>query len=320
MPWGYAAATIGGALISSNATKSAANASTAGSQAAIDENRRQFDLTYGDLAPYRDVGKAATYNLSNIFGLTPPGGYPSQRPQPQQVVQAPQGYGSALDQYYRENGIDPNSLGGETPAAPSEAQLAQMYPQFYANQQPGFNQNQSQPGQVYAGGSPNFNEVTGQPNNFRLNQQSPDQVPVAGQSVADQVLAASPGYQFRLSEGQRALGANQSKYRFSPRAYKELDRYSQGFASNEFGNFLESQFRLSGIGGNAVNAGANVGASTAGRIGDAYLTNAANQGNASLANASNINNSINSGIGNYIALQNYNKMPSYGNNGYPFTG
>lgn len=55
MPWA-AAAIVGGAAISAGAAGDAADTQAASTQAGIDEQRRQYDLTRADQAPYREVG------------------------------------------------------------------------------------------------------------------------------------------------------------------------------------------------------------------------------------------------------------------------
>lgn len=68
---------------------------------------------------------------------------------------------------------------------------------------------------------------------------------------------ADPGYQFRLSEGQRAIDAAASArgMRNSGAALKELARYGQDFASNEYNNAYNRQYNrisaLAGIGQSA---------------------------------------------------------------------
>lgn len=79
MSWGAVvaggAALIGGAL-SSSGSKSAANAQARANDAAIAEQRRQFDLTREDTAPYRQIGTQALGALGSIYGYsTPVAGY-----------------------------------------------------------------------------------------------------------------------------------------------------------------------------------------------------------------------------------------------------
>src|SRR4030095_749567 len=72
MPWS-AAASIGGALISgSMASDAAGDAADAQSQAcakSIAEQRRQYDLTRADNAPFRNTGVAANSKLATLLGI-----------------------------------------------------------------------------------------------------------------------------------------------------------------------------------------------------------------------------------------------------------
>lgn len=319
---GVASAIVGGSLISgilgNQAADEAADATRDASAASVGESRRQFDLVRGDTAPYREVGQASLYRLADIFGL--PGFDSGQRRLTaseqeelstlQALSQGRAGTGSQdeITRLQREitgTRIMANSLGGDAPVdygaqiREMEARLAEL---------------QGQPAQMTDAQRQRFEYLQGlaqpapSPATFRLNEPSPDQVPVTGESVADRVLQASPGYQFRLSEGMKALERNQSRYRFTPRAAKEMTRYSQGVASDEFGRFLESQFRLAGLGGNAVNTSASAGANAAAQIGAANQAAGAGAANAAMIGGQSINNAIQGGISNYMTLQAYNSL------------
>lgn len=72
-----------GAVASSKASKKAAKAQTQAAELAIAEQRRQYDLTRTDLAPWRTAGTAAIDKLSAVYGLngktaTNPDGTPAQ--------------------------------------------------------------------------------------------------------------------------------------------------------------------------------------------------------------------------------------------------
>ena len=56
---GMGVATIGSSIIGANAAGKAADAQVESSEAAIAEQRRQFDLARGDLAPWREAGGTA---------------------------------------------------------------------------------------------------------------------------------------------------------------------------------------------------------------------------------------------------------------------
>jgi hypothetical protein len=107
-----------------------------------------------------------------------------------------------------------------------------------------------------------------------------------------------PGYQFRLSEG--AKGVNNSAAArgglLSGAAMKAMDRYNQGFASNEYGNVYNrftnnqsNQFNrlasLAHVGQTAAGTLGQAGANYANNVGNLSMNNAANQGNALLAGA-----------------------------------
>ena len=62
MAW-VAVATIGSGLLQSNAASNAADSQAASSAAAIEEQRRQYDLTRGDYAPFRAAGVDALGQL-----------------------------------------------------------------------------------------------------------------------------------------------------------------------------------------------------------------------------------------------------------------
>lgn len=73
MPWVAAAGAVVGGYISSQGTQSAANtaagAQTAASQAAIEEQRRQFDIMREILAPYTMAGGGALSSQQALLGL-----------------------------------------------------------------------------------------------------------------------------------------------------------------------------------------------------------------------------------------------------------
>lgn len=75
----------------------------------------------------------------------------------------------------------------------------------------------------------------------------------------------SPGYQFRLEEGQNrlnALAAARGRL-FSGEQMKESERFGQGLASEEYGNYINQLSGLANTGLSAANSSANLGASFA---------------------------------------------------------
>lgn len=68
MPWGVAAA-IGGAAISANSADKAAKMQGESAGLSQAEQRRQFEISRKDLAPYRDAGQQAVGKISDMLGL-----------------------------------------------------------------------------------------------------------------------------------------------------------------------------------------------------------------------------------------------------------
>jgi len=122
-----------------------------------------------------------------------------------------------------------------------------------------------------------------------------------------------PGYQFRLSEGQRALGSQAAARGglVSGQTLKAMQDYAQNSASNEYQNAFnryqtERSARL-----NPLQSLAGIGQTTATNLGQAGAANAANVGNlmtggaaASAAGQVGAANALTGGLGTYL---NYNQ-------------
>lgn len=146
-----------------------------------------------------------------------------------------------------------------------------------------------------------------------------------------------PGYQWRLQQGQQALERSAAARGglLSGRAAKDMTAYSQGAASQEYGNAynrfqtnranqLNPLQSLAGMSQTASGAMANAAGQYGTNVGNT-LTNTANQVGNNMMQAGNARasgyvgqaNALNSGISNGInAFQNYNTM----NRLFPTTG
>lgn len=74
MTWGFVAiggATLGAALISNDASSSAAKGQQQATQSGINEQARQFNLTQSQTGPYRDAGTSAISFLRSQMGIGP---------------------------------------------------------------------------------------------------------------------------------------------------------------------------------------------------------------------------------------------------------
>jgi len=96
-------------------------------------------------------------------------------------------------------------------------------------------------------------------------------------------IQMDPGYQFRLSEGQKAINNALSARGMygSGAALKQLSRYGQDYASNEYQNAFNRQNTLANYGFNAANSLGNF----AGGYGNSVGNNAINFGNAQASSA-----------------------------------
>jgi len=72
MPWGAAIAAVGsvaGGLLSSSASKSAADTQSAAGRYAADLQHQQFEETNANLSPFRSAGQGAVNILSSLYGI-----------------------------------------------------------------------------------------------------------------------------------------------------------------------------------------------------------------------------------------------------------
>jgi hypothetical protein len=105
-----------------------------------------------------------------------------------------------------------------------------------------------------------------------------------GASLA--ALKQSPGYQFRLDEGNRSLNTGWAARGLlnSGAAQKAILKYGQDYASNEYGNRFNQLAQQQGVGLSAGNALAGVGTNFANSASNQNNALASVQANAALAN------------------------------------
>jgi hypothetical protein len=100
-----------------------------------------------------------------------------------------------------------------------------------------------------------------------------------GSAGMQAALETSPGFQFRLAEGQKALerSAAAKGTLLTGGTAKALTRYGQDFASNEYNNRYNQLYGLSQLGLNAAGQSGSLGSSYAGQAGN-LLSNQAGAG------------------------------------------
>ena len=109
---------------------------------------------------------------------------------------------------------------------------------------------------------------------------------------------SSPGYQFRMDEGQKAVersGAARGMTQ-SGSQLKALQRYGQDYASGEFNNYANRLSSLAGLGQTATQQTGSAGMGAAGNAGAAQLAAGQARGSAYANTASSVNQGINNAL------------------------
>jgi len=132
----------------------------------------------------------------------------------------------------------------------------------------------------------------------------------------------SPGYQFRMDEGQKALerSAAARGNLFSGATGKALTRYGQDYATGEYQNFLANYYNsltpyqsLAGVGQTTASQNALTGNQVAGQIGQNMMASGNAQAAGMINQANAYTGASNSGVNNYLMWKYMN--PSAANAG-----
>ena len=118
-------------------------------------------------------------------------------------------------------------------------------------------------------------------------------------------FTASPGYQFRRDEGVKAIERSAASRGLlkSGAAVKAIDRFAEGNAASEFGDWWNRTAGIAGAGQAATTAGAQ-----SGMAATSMINNATQQaGNARASSYANTGSAINSGINNVLAAYLYQR-------------
>lgn len=117
---------------------------------------------------------------------------------------------------------------------------------------------------------------------------------MAGRSVMDEV-AATPGYQFRLSEGIKAAERSAASRGLlkSGASMKAIQRYGEGLAASEYDTYANRLAALAGVGQVATNATSAAGQGAAGAIANTQMA----AGNAQASSYANTGAAISGAVG-----------------------
>jgi len=114
---------------------------------------------------------------------------------------------------------------------------------------------------------------------------------------------ATPGYQFRVNEGQRALESSAAARGglYSGRTMEDLTEFGQNIASREYGNYMNRLGGLTDMGVGAAGNQATAGTNYASGMANAY----ANMGNAGAAGAIGTGNALMGGLNTGLGIWQY---------------
>ena len=129
---------------------------------------------------------------------------------------------------------------------------------------------------------------------------------------------ASPGYLFRLQEGQKAIERSAAARGglYSGATMKAVDANAQGVASDEFNNYVARLQSLAGVGQSATGSTAAAGQNYASGMSQAYQQ----AGQARASSYANTGNAINSAVGGAAGGLLYMQGYGGGGGGSPYGG
>lgn len=319
--------TVVGAIASNRAADKAADASDDASRTQL----QMYQQNRADMAPYREIGSQALNAYARAMGLA------GSTATPQDVIgqnsftdrnrqyggkagfeQATQGLSPIAGSTWRGRPIFTDGQGGIYSVRGRDATVGSAGVEYLGQAGEGgrglkfdgtgiksaSGMLAYRDGQFYDGRGPRARvidvrapvmaEPTPQPGTTQPGTAQPDGDRYGG-------FYASPGYQFRLDEAARAVNQNaaaRGQYMSGARE-KALTRYSQGIASEEFGNYMNRLAAASGLGQTATQNSAMLGANAANNI-------ANNQMNAGAARASGylgIANTLTNAGNNFLAYR-----------------
>jgi hypothetical protein len=323
--WAGAAASLVGGFMSSSSAKKAAKQQEAAAREGMAAQREMYDIGREDLAPYRGSGSAANDRLAYLLGI---GGSGSVNPA---VTQAQARFDQAQQQY---NSLSSGGYGGPryAPMTGPDGGFTGPPDQYSEWQKAtqGYNREDQQGGDsdgymtyippVMGGGGGSSAEMDQARNALAAAQAQPwspgGDYGSLMQKFTGQDLYDDPGYQFRLDEGRKGMenSAAARGMQLSGANIKGLSRYSQDYASNEFGaarnRFMGDQDQTYNYLGGMSDRGQNAASQSAGmaqNFGSQQSNALQNIGNARSAGTVSSGNNLASGMNSaYNAYQDAN--------------
>ena len=295
-----AVASAGAGIIGAN---KAANAQKDATSAALSQEQQMFQQQRADLAPARQAGGNALAAMQYELGL---GALPYFAP------------GSGLDEDGNILGVGYASSDGTAPVFGATAPPDPLDDPAISNRElaqlrdaarlagPG-DEGMITPEQAALDDAlrrvdqQTLNAPTQAQQDAEAARAAQNPTPVGGTSgIEYQGFQATPGYDFRVSEGQKGVDnrlAQMGLYN-SGAALKATERFRQGTAADEYGTYYNRLAGMAGVGQTATNNLASLGSNYANSASNLLV----NQGNAAAQGYNNIGSAINGGISNGLSI------------------
>lgn len=324
--WGaviVGAATVGSAAYSSRQAGRAADAAGRAGDAAIDEQRRQFDTMLNLTANQRQIGNQAFNALGSIYGYSPAPGFANDEYDATQV----NGLRSRQPVLMGDTELPPGTV-SDSPGNPRGSNI------FLNGQQIGRVVPGGPNGRFVPAEGVDINSVWGQWEQSQRESQRPSggntyevmpdgsvrQIaatgpePQGGNQLAGPDYSAfyqSPDYQFRLGQGLSAVQGSAAAQGglYSGNALRAINEFAQGSAASEFGNYVNRQLALAGMGQAATTQAGNAAMTTGTNVSNLLI----GQGNARASGIIGQTNAITGGVNDLASLYGMYRGGYFGN-------
>jgi hypothetical protein len=274
--------------------KDAARAQGRAGDAAIGEQRRQFDTLLNLTANQRQIGNQALNALGSIYGYEPAPGYSNE--------EYPL-YGGLRGGMRSQEPV----LIGDTELPPGTTTKdvgGGWYEVHYGGQRIGTLRPGGPNGRFINDTGADINALWGNWEQGRMNElAAAREASGGGNQLAGPDYSEfykSPDYTFRLNEGLNAVQGSAAARGglYSGNALRGITDYGQGLAASEFGNYVNRQLALAGMGQAATTQAGNAAMTTGTNVSNLLL----GQGNARASGIINQTNAITGGVNDLASL------------------
>ncbi len=276
-----------GGIIASDSAGDAADAQAAAAAASTAEQRRQYDLTRQDTAPWRSAGSASINQLAMLLGLRPE---------------------ALIDRALYTTPATPGTP-ASTATTPTGGWMSQGDTQIYG------------PASAATPGTPERFDQAGYDAAVRAADRSGDpQFGSLMQQFTGKDLESEPGYVFGLNQGQQAIDRSASARGglYSGATLKALNRFGQDYGGTKYNEAYNRDNpnknrifnMLSGVAGTGQIANAQVG-SAGQNMANQISGNMIGAGNARAASGIAQGNAWQNALNQGISAWNRSSQPSY---------